>query len=401
MSGESIKQSRRKGSGRQRARRLATVGVGGSALVLGIVIAASLALLSGNSEAATTYQCVGSQTTLFSNWNGYAVTNGGTQPSFSTDGQPYCLISISTYHWNGGNGEAPGQIGLLSEENRLGPWPASGSVGSPSEAYPEGVPDAAWTVTPGSSSQPVIINGTYVCDDSDPASWSQDATSGGQGFCKVVAQQAEPVTPTPPTNSTPPTNPAIPSAPNTPSTPVMPPEAPTSTTSTELPPGIDCRCGALSVKVERVSHGTSNDPAQAVLWVELKWALTCTGGSRFHHCVGNVKLNKPAGSRLLKMESVAQVMAIDPRTGKLRPREVTKPLNNPVTCEGHCAATPHTTSGMIRVGFVLNRSATSVLNDGVQFSVTTTCAARREVHQLDLEFKGPFGDLDRRLSILS
>jgi hypothetical protein len=128
---------------------------------------------------------------LFNNSNGGAVSDGGTEPTFSTSGQTYCLISISTYHWNNGNGETPGTIGLLSEEGTLGPYDAIGSAGSPTDIYPEGAPNANWTVMPGSASQPVIINGTYVCDDSDPATWSQDAASDGQGFCKVTVQTAQ------------------------------------------------------------------------------------------------------------------------------------------------------------------------------------------------------------------
>jgi hypothetical protein len=38
----------------------------------------------------------------------------------------------------------------------------------------------------------VIINGQYACQDSDPLTWSQDAGSGGTGFCKVYVEQAVP-----------------------------------------------------------------------------------------------------------------------------------------------------------------------------------------------------------------
>jgi len=31
----------------------------------------------------------------------------------------------------------------------------------------------------------VILNGTYTCQDSDPASWSQNPQTGGKGFCIV------------------------------------------------------------------------------------------------------------------------------------------------------------------------------------------------------------------------
>jgi hypothetical protein len=141
--------------------------------------------------ANQTYRCTGSQMTLFSNWNGDAVSDGGAPPSFSTSGQAYCLVSISTYHWFDGNGATPGTIGLDSAQGNLGPWPATGSTGSPSATYPGGVPNANWTVTPGSPSQPVVINGTYTCNDSSPATWSQNASSGGLGFCEVIVKTAQ------------------------------------------------------------------------------------------------------------------------------------------------------------------------------------------------------------------
>jgi hypothetical protein len=132
--------------------------------------------------------CTGTPTVLFSNSNGNEVLGGGSQPSFSTNGQSYCLISISTYHWNSGLGAAPGTIGLESETGTIGPWPATGSTGSPSNVYPQGVPNANWTATPSSAKQPVIINGTYSCSDSDPASWAQDGASSGAGFCTVTVE---------------------------------------------------------------------------------------------------------------------------------------------------------------------------------------------------------------------
>jgi hypothetical protein len=118
------------------------------------------------------------------------VSNGGTPPTFTTSGQAYCLVSISTYHWNDGNGAAPGTIALIGAQGTLGPFTAVGSAGSATTTYPSGVPNANWTATPGSPSQPVIISGTYTCQDSSPASWSQNATSGGAGFCEVQVEQA-------------------------------------------------------------------------------------------------------------------------------------------------------------------------------------------------------------------
>jgi len=130
------------------------------------------------------YSCHGSPVTLFDNWNVGAVENGGTSPTFSTNGKSYCLVSVFDYHWNNGTGKAPGTIGLLSSTGvSLGPWKAVGSPGS-------GVQNDGWTVKPGTTSKPVVINGTYRCVDSDPASWSQNSQSSGKGFCQVVVTAA-------------------------------------------------------------------------------------------------------------------------------------------------------------------------------------------------------------------
>ena len=123
------------------------------------------------------YTCTGSQIKLFDNSNGGGVLNGGTAPSFGTKGKAYCLVSITTYHWNNAQGKKPGTIGL-SGSSSAGPFPAKGSAGQ------GGAPNVNWTVNV-STTKPVILNGTYTCQDSDPASWSQNPQTGGKGFCIV------------------------------------------------------------------------------------------------------------------------------------------------------------------------------------------------------------------------
>ena len=152
------------------------------------------AKLLGQSGTTTAYQCTGATTTLFDNGNVYAVQNGGTSPTFSTNGLAYCLVSVKTYHWNSGHGtSAPGRVGLRVVEGlggagaTLGPWQAAGSPGQ------GGVPNAYWTAGPGGV-QPVVLNGTYSCADSNPATWAQNVSSGGHGFCAVTVRKAVPST---------------------------------------------------------------------------------------------------------------------------------------------------------------------------------------------------------------
>lgn len=125
-----------------------------------------------------TYSCLGTPFTIFDNWNTAAASNGGTSPTFSTE-IPACLTRIDTYHWNNGTGATPGQISIATPTGTpVGTWDAVGSTGS-------GVPNANWTATVGTTA-PTVLNGRYTCVDSQPATWSQNDSSGGLGFCRVT-----------------------------------------------------------------------------------------------------------------------------------------------------------------------------------------------------------------------
>ncbi len=129
---------------------------------------------------ATSYTCSGSQVTLLDDTNGGVVSGGGTPPTFSTGGKAYCVTYIQTYHWNGGQGAAPGKLGLKPQGGgtAVGPFTAQASSGT------NNAPNVNWYVYP-SKSPPVVIDGTYACSDSGPGTWSADPSSGGQGFCIV------------------------------------------------------------------------------------------------------------------------------------------------------------------------------------------------------------------------
>jgi hypothetical protein len=83
-----------------------------------------------------------------------------------------CLVSVDTDHTNGGAGATPGTIGVKFNNFFLaiGPWPATGTT--------------LWTALPPQGSK-VVLNGTFTIVDSDPATWSQNAQSLGQGFYRV------------------------------------------------------------------------------------------------------------------------------------------------------------------------------------------------------------------------
>jgi len=153
-------------------------------LAAGIASGADRAV-AAPTAASTSYSCTGAPTTLFDDTNTKAVSNWGSTPTFSTKGVPYCLSQIITYHWDGGKGAAPGSIALLAPNGTtLGPFKAMGSSGQ------GGAPNVNWTAKVPTSPKPVVIEGTYACVDSSPATWSQDAMSGGRGFCKVIVKKA-------------------------------------------------------------------------------------------------------------------------------------------------------------------------------------------------------------------
>jgi hypothetical protein len=136
---------------------------------------------SAQTAAAAGYKCVGNQITLFDNSNTSLVANGGSPPTFSTNGKAYCLVSVSTYHWNGGKGATPGRIGILG---------GAGSVGPVQTKSGTGVPNADWVYVPEADARPLLL-GSYTCTDSDPSTWSSNDGSGKLGFCRVFVQVAE------------------------------------------------------------------------------------------------------------------------------------------------------------------------------------------------------------------
>ena len=183
-----------------RAGRAASAGV---LVACGALASTALGASSTHGSAAPSYTCNGDIIKLFDNTNPITLLNGGKSPSFSTGGKAYCVTSIETYHWNNGKGEPAGKLGLAGSSS-VAPIQAKGNAGQGSVA------NASWTATFSTQSDPQVIDGTYVCEDSDPSTWSQNQQSGGKGMCIVYAVPAQQVstgststTGTTPTGTTP------------------------------------------------------------------------------------------------------------------------------------------------------------------------------------------------------
>ena len=165
------------------------------ASVIGIAFIALFVAIPINSSASTStfanYVCGPTQMVLFDNSNGGLVANGGTPPTFSTNGKAYCLNGIETYHWNDGKGSKPGYLWLKRLSGPAGLPDRTSffqALGSPGQ---NNVANANSYVYP-PMKPPIIIDGTYQCVDTIRGTWSQDAASGGNGFCHITVMAAMP-----------------------------------------------------------------------------------------------------------------------------------------------------------------------------------------------------------------
>ncbi len=87
----------------------------------------------------------------------------------------YNLKSITTYHWNNGNGKIPGTISLYEDGGKkIGSWQAVGRSGSGRE-------NVNWDVFTNVTIKP----GEYYIDDSSPETRSANAKSGWEPFVEL------------------------------------------------------------------------------------------------------------------------------------------------------------------------------------------------------------------------
>lgn len=112
----------------------------------------------------------GSEVVMYRNDNGGGVMNGPRSPTTFTIPIGHKLAAVRTYHFNNGQGKAPGTIMLRHSDGRqYGPWSATVE----SRFY--------WVVKPDVPIPP----GTFTVIDSDAATWSCNSGSGNAGFVIV------------------------------------------------------------------------------------------------------------------------------------------------------------------------------------------------------------------------
>ncbi len=116
------------------------------------------------------------QNTSWTNINTDPVLNGPDHPTTISFNEWVKITTISTYHWNYGQGDTPGSISLYHEDGTAyGPWGTIGDTGA------DGKKNFYWVSHPGESLKP----GTYVITDSSPGTWSRNDASDNRGMAKV------------------------------------------------------------------------------------------------------------------------------------------------------------------------------------------------------------------------
>ena len=122
------------------------------------------------------YSVINEHDVIFSTFNTSDVSNKPTEGTTFTvaEGSTFDIWSITTYHWNNGQGAKPGQIKLLRGGSVIGSWDTKGRSGN-------GKQDVYWDMT----THITIPEGEYEIVDSDPDTWSCNSESGNKGFVEI------------------------------------------------------------------------------------------------------------------------------------------------------------------------------------------------------------------------
>ncbi len=123
------------------------------------------------------------ESVLVDNWNKGGVSNWPNALTKFELTQSTYISYIDTYHWNNGKGSFGNNFGAyikiieLNSNKKYGPWKVQLRSGT------NNAPNVHWIVHPNITLPP----GTYIINDSDPATWSHNNASNNVGFSKVIS----------------------------------------------------------------------------------------------------------------------------------------------------------------------------------------------------------------------
>lgn len=115
----------------------------------------------------------GADIQLFDGYNNGGIVNGG-EPYLFNLAVPTVVTWVATYHYNGGAGVTPGEIGFVdTKTGAVCSFAATAESSSPNPIN--------WIITPSVQLEP----GLYGVVDSDDETWSSNGLSGGKGFARI------------------------------------------------------------------------------------------------------------------------------------------------------------------------------------------------------------------------
>ncbi|MCR5404076.1 MAG: hypothetical protein K6E91_09725 [Butyrivibrio sp.] len=127
----------------------------------------------------TSDEAFGGLKSFASTFNNKGVYNGPQACPLYTAEDDVVLKAVSTYHWNGGAGAAPGAIRIYDitddESVLIGSWDATARDGS-------GAQNVLWDVFPDIQLQK---GHKYHIKDSDPETWSTNEDADNMGFVEL------------------------------------------------------------------------------------------------------------------------------------------------------------------------------------------------------------------------
>jgi len=164
------------GSGTRHGRFVALAGLGLAVVLSGSACNKEEPVQMGqNRPAGPTPVSTAAPVDLYSNGNTLGIQPGATAPStFTVEAGSVRLVTLTTYHYVAPKGvQTTGKVGLKGSDGKVyGPWDTTGSDGQ------GGIKNAFWVAT----IDLVLTAGTYTVTDTDPATWSSNARTGGAGM---------------------------------------------------------------------------------------------------------------------------------------------------------------------------------------------------------------------------